>query len=320
LNALYIAEIYKSKLLHTIKIEVEGLNTAVCDVSVVVHDTAREITTIVNTLPEVSANLTDLRNMLPSVASNVATIMQLTVRIISLFTAEVELAKMCLLANVAKMNQRIPLITPVVENNAKSYYMVPNRRVRAFVGREDILARIETGFSSGSAPRIVVLRGLGGQGKTQVALEYCSRAKSTEVRGIFWVEAASESALRKSFESIAERVKGPDDTLQDADARVAFVLEKLGTSPYAWLMVFDNYDDPVSFNNIQDFMPMGEHGSLLVTSRHAAADSLADEGNAIELPGLDERDALELLFKQSMIRETDTMKGSLSLRGLAIIR
>jgi hypothetical protein len=157
---------------------------------------------------------------------------------------------MCLLANTAKMNQRIPLITPVLETNAKSYYMVPNRRVRAFVGREDILARIGTGFSAGLAPRIVVLRGLGGQGKTQVALEYCRRAKNTQVRGIFWVEATSESTLRKSFESIAERVKSPDDILQDADARVAFVLEKLGAWPYAWLIVFDNYDDPVSFNNV----------------------------------------------------------------------
>jgi tetratricopeptide (TPR) repeat protein len=213
---------------------------------------------------------------------------------------------MSLLANTAKMKQRIPLITPALETNAKRYYMVPNRRVRAFVGREDILARIETGFSVGLAPRIVVLRGLGGQGKTQVALEYCRRAKNTQVRGIFWVEATSESTLRKSFESIAERVKGPDDILQDADARVAFVLEKLGAWPYAWLIVFDNYDDPVSFNNVQDFIPMGEQGSILVTSRHAEADSLADEGNAIELLGLDEKYALELLFKQSMVKETDT--------------
>src|ERR1035438_6494341 len=100
---------------------------------------------------------------------------------------------MSLLANVAKLNQRIPPITPVLETNAKSYYMVPNRRVRAFVGREDILAKIETGFSISSAPRIVVLRGLGGQGKTQVALEYCRRAKSTQVQGIFWIEASSEN-------------------------------------------------------------------------------------------------------------------------------
>jgi hypothetical protein len=44
------------------------------------------MTTIVNTLPEVSANLTDLRNMLPSVASDVATIMQLTVRVIFIYS------------------------------------------------------------------------------------------------------------------------------------------------------------------------------------------------------------------------------------------
>ncbi|EDN99634.1 hypothetical protein SS1G_02492 [Sclerotinia sclerotiorum 1980 UF-70] len=58
-----------------------------------------------------------------------------------------------------------------VEIVNKSHFIVPNRRVNGFIGREDILDKIEKGLSSESQSRVVVLRGLGGQGKTQIALD-----------------------------------------------------------------------------------------------------------------------------------------------------
>jgi hypothetical protein len=69
--------------------------------------------------------------------------------------------------------------------------------------------------------------------------------------------------------------------------------------------VFDNYDDPKAFPNLQDFMPMGEHGCILITTRHTDTDSFADPENVIELPGLPEEDALKLLFKQSGMNLAD---------------
>jgi hypothetical protein len=71
-------------------------------------------------------------------------------------------------------------------------------------------------------------------------------------------------------------------------------------------MVFDNYDNPDSFNNLQYFMPAGEHGCILVTSRHAASKALADKSNAIDLAGLPKADALELFFKQSRATKTES--------------
>ena len=186
----------------------------------------------------------------------------------------------------------------------KNYYLVPNRRVRDFVGREDVLGRIKRGFLSGSRPRVVVLRGPGGQGKSQVALEHCHRAKVDNTTAIFWVDAMTENTLRKSLETIAERIKSPGVALQD-DTRVDFVLESFRDWPRRWLMVFDNYDAPKSFPNLQDFIPMGEHGSILVTTRHADVVSLAERDNAIELHGLAEKEALRLLFSQCMVKETE---------------
>src|SRR6266536_1486314 len=151
-------------------------------------------------------------------------------------------------------------------SSTRSFFMVPNRRVRGFLGREDVLAKIADTFSrDAAAPRIAVVRGLGGQGKTQVALEYCRRAKDRGICAIFWVDATSESTIKKSYETILEDID-PGQAVQN-DAIVGRVLEKLADWPETWIMVFDNHDDPSAFN-LQDFMPESENGCLLVTSRH----------------------------------------------------
>lgn len=190
------------------------------------------------------------------------------------------------------------------DSKIKSYYLVPNRRVRGFIGREDILSRIQAGFESAIEPRVVVIRAMGGQGKTQVALEYCYRAKEKPFQAIFWADATSENTLKKSFETTAERIKAPGQVLGEEFA-VDYLIEKLIEWPEPWLMVLDNYDDPVSFNNLQEYIPDAEHGYILITTRHTDTDSLADPRNAVELPGLGQRDAVDLLLKLSQIKETD---------------
>jgi tetratricopeptide (TPR) repeat protein len=192
---------------------------------------------------------------------------------------------------------------PEPDTEVKTYYMVPNRRVQGFVGREDVLSRVKAGFQSGPGPRIVVIRAMGGQGKTQVALEYCRRSKNALFKGIFWVDATSENTLKKSFETIAESIKVPGKILREG-GRVEFVIEELEQWADPWLIVFDNYDDPGLFN-VGEYFPRGESGCILVTTRHVEAESLAEPGNAIELLGLNQEPALELLYNQSQIKQTD---------------
>jgi hypothetical protein len=196
--------------------------------------------------------------------------------------------------------------TPSQHSSIRSFFKVPNRRVRGFLGREDVLARIADAFSPiTGAPRIVVVRGLGGEGKTQVALEYCRRTKDRGVRAIFWVDATSESTVKKSFETMLESID-PGQAVRD-DAIVGRLLEKLAGWPETRIMVFDNHDDPSAFN-LQDFMPEGGNGCLLVTSRHADTENLTDPENAIELQGLAKKDGLDLLFKQSRAEETESSR------------
>jgi len=253
---------YHSSLLRNIDVDTSDIKTGLGNLAPVVNDTAHHMTTVANTIPGISNQVTEIHTAVTQLTSNSG--------------------------------------SKILPSNPNDYYLVPSRRIRDFVGREDVLTRIEAGFSRGTTPRIVVVRGLGGQGKTQIALSYCYQAQSNGIRAIFWVDAMSENSVIKSFTSISNCIKHPGQVLHDSpESRARFVLEKLRTWPEAWLVVFDNYDDPSAFN-IRDFIPEArEHGFVLVTSRHADTDDLADSGNAIELQGLPEKDALSLLFKQS---------------------
>jgi tetratricopeptide (TPR) repeat protein len=146
---------------------------------------------------------------------------------------------------------------------------------------------------------------MGGQGKSQVALKYCHITKGNPFSAIFWVDASSESTVQKSFEAISERLKTQMDILLNTNARVNFVLRSLSDWLSPWFMVFDNYDNPTAFNNVEDYMPSNEQGMILVTSRHADTDRIADEENQIQLQGLPESDAIKLLLKQSLVKQSN---------------
>ncbi|KAH7417571.1 hypothetical protein BKA64DRAFT_702338 [Cadophora sp. MPI-SDFR-AT-0126] len=198
------------------------------------------------------------------------------------------------------------MISPLpreVEMTDRDFFEVPNRRVSYFVGREDVLRRIETGVSTGAGPQVFVLRGLGGQGKTQIALEHCRRVQKKGVRAVFWVDASSEESVKKSFQTISAKLKGSDQPAKGDP--IPFILDTFRDWPGPWLMVFDNYDDVKSFDCLQDFFPDSDLGTIIVTTRSTAASHLASNlDNLIELDGLSEAESLDLLWKQCRLKQT----------------
>ena len=197
----------------------------------------------------------------------------------------------------------------IAAEQTPSYYEIPNRRVNGFLGREDILQKIDKALSDQSSPHYAVLQGMGGQGKTQVALEYCHRKKNNPYSAIFWVDATTQDRVEGSFQSISERIKRPTDNLPDVKAQVAFVLRVLTSWTVHWLMVFDNYDNPNTFPNIRDFIPQSEFGAILVTSRHpdSRAFVIEQSNHYIELFGLEEDAAIALLIQQSQTKQGITL-------------
>lgn len=129
------------------------------------------------------------------------------------------------------------------------------------MGREDQLRYITDYFSDSQAarPRTLILYALGGQGKSQIALEYCRSTKKI-YRGVFWVNANSESTAIQSYHQIAAGLAEPSLTsLKDDNATIRVVKSQLESWGERWLLVLDNFDQPEIFNNVKQFIPTGKY-------------------------------------------------------------
>ena len=112
-------------------------------------------------------------------------------------------------------------------------------------GREGLLAEMGTRLpgGDGSGPRTVVLCGLGGAGKTSVAVAYAHRHLA-EV-GVAWQFAAEDpTVLAAGFGELAAQLGARD--LADTRDPVASVHGMLAAFPAQWLLIFDNAPDPAS--------------------------------------------------------------------------
>ena len=132
-----------------------------------------------------------------------------------------------------------------------------------FVGRKTELQRIPSYFSISQTtqPPCLIQHALGGQGKSQIALEYCRRSRET-YRGIFWINAHSEVSVSQSYRTVASaltRGRSADASDNDAQTRLAKDSPESWSEP--WLLVFDNYDDPKNFPNVKRFIPTGRQCS-----------------------------------------------------------
>lgn len=125
--------------------------------------------------------------------------------------------------------------------------------------------------------------GLGGVGKTQVAIEYVF-SRQSHFDAIFWIEADEGTKIDEVFGNIAAQLGYNDDSDKDRVISRSLVLEWLSNplkrpdssngvvpsdSPDAtWLMVFNNVDD---LELLTSYWPIGASGSILMTSRDPLA-------------------------------------------------
>ena len=137
-------------------------------------------------------------------------------------------------------------------------------RPTLLVGRRELLAELDIRLATGDDPwpRTVVLCGLGGTGKTSVALEYSHRHLAAV--GVAWQLAAENAiVLAAGFGQLAAQLGVGDDP--DSGDPVASVHAVLAAFPDQWLLVFDNAPDRAS---VEGFLPPAGRGRLLITSQH----------------------------------------------------
>jgi hypothetical protein len=168
-------------------------------------------------------------------------------------------------------------------------------RTRHFVDRQVEMAELERILMPGHTERqnIHVLRGLGGMGKTQLAVEFACRHHK-QFSSVFWLDGRTKDNLLRSIASCASRIPAGqiDETSRtyttDSDADVHVIVNDFlnwlaRPNNTAWLLIFDNVDreygardeDPHAYD-IERYLPGATHGSVLITTRLARLERLGE--------------------------------------------
>jgi hypothetical protein len=107
---------------------------------------------------------------------------------------------------------------------------------------------------------------MGGIGKTQLAVTYAKRHRSS-YSSIFWLNASSKATLLISLRRLAREILPEAGGQPKDDIMLAQVLVWLSNLENPrWLLIFDNYDDPDQFN-IREYFPAAAQGSIIITTR-----------------------------------------------------
>jgi DnaJ-domain-containing protein 1 len=148
---------------------------------------------------------------------------------------------------------------------------VPQRN-KNFTGRADLLARLR-GDASSNVTAVLphALQGMGGVGKTAVAIEYAHRY-SSDYEVVWWIQADQPALVRASLAALAKPFGLDAAAATGIESAAAAVLDALrkGEPYHRWLLIFDNADQPEDLN---DLIPRGP-GDVLITSRNHRWDAV----------------------------------------------
>jgi hypothetical protein len=153
------------------------------------------------------------------------------------------------------------MVYPPAEAEGRPAHLLPKPEFLA--GREELLAELDGRLTGGEGrgPRFVALSGLGGAGKTSVALAYAYRHLN-EVEVVWQFAAENATVLSDEFGKLAAELGTRDLSVRDP---VASVHSELAARAAGWLLIFDNAADMAS---AEKFLPPAGPGRVLITSQN----------------------------------------------------
>lgn len=212
---------------------------------------------------------------------------------------------------------------PVQAQQDNKYFEVPLDSNKNYIERPSITSQLEDLLKppkSNAASRAVrvVLYGLGGAGKTELAVRFAERHRR-RYKAVFWVYGTDVSRLKEGFERIGKTVdrnnNGPHrDLVLDAQAWFA--------DNGDWLLIVDNVDEEDALNTLRwQYLKGGMNGHIIVTSRNP---STSVYWNGIEVADMNQSEAIDLVInitgRQSEAEDTNLSRllGDLGQLPLAI--
>ncbi|KAJ5886400.1 uncharacterized protein N7473_009074 [Penicillium subrubescens] len=191
--------------------------------------------------------------------------------------------------------------------------------IENFLGRQDELDQLweylrPTDLQS---RKVAILHGLGGIGKTQLAIRF-ARDHKHDFTAIFWLSGKDRGTLLQSLSSILPLLPGQSLNNEEAnkkeiEQRAMKVLRWLAIEGNSrWLIIFDNIDQYSPSGTVGDaydigeFFPAADQGSILITTR---LQSLAELGKSFPINKLESNDAIQLLLQSSRLSARNTTPG-----------
>ncbi|KAI9665348.1 MAG: hypothetical protein M1831_001785 [Alyxoria varia] len=176
----------------------------------------------------------------------------------------------------------------------RAYFEVPFPQNPKFVPRESISQKLDEKLDR-SSESVAVIHGLGGVGKTQVAIAYCYEKRFTY--DVFWVNATAGN-FASGYERIATAVGLSSSELQNQDNLLCRVQRHLENASRRWLLVLDNADDP----NLRElkYRPLRGGFTLFTTRTDEILMKFANPGDGISLESMTPAEA-----KETFLRLTD---------------
>jgi tetratricopeptide (TPR) repeat protein len=191
----------------------------------------------------------------------------------------------------------------------KPLRVLPFGRNKEFVGRQSQLDRLITILHTEDTTedcQRAALVGLGGVGKTQIALEIAFQIqKLSPEYSLFWVRASDRTSFETAYRQIGQQLKIPglDDDKADVKelVRAALSLERSGK----WIMIVDNADDfellytradaSTESRALHEYLPCSPLGAILFTTRDREAATKYAGPNVIVIEEMDDGESRVLL-------------------------
>jgi hypothetical protein len=179
------------------------------------------------------------------------------------------------------------LQAPRFPGQLPAVWNVPTRNPH-FTGRAGMLDQLRQRLRAGERTLVVqALYGLGGVGKTQLAIEYAHRF-AADYDLVWWIDAEQSVLIADQLVRLAGKLDLP--TERTVDETLDMVLTELRRRP-RWLLIFDNAERP---QHIAGYRPDGA-GQVLITSRYPGWGAL---GGRLEVDLLARSETMALLRRR----------------------
>ncbi|KAJ5000632.1 hypothetical protein K4K48_002414 [Colletotrichum sp. SAR 10_66] len=161
-----------------------------------------------------------------------------------------------------------------------------------------LLERIPPSIDENACQRTAIV-GLGGIGKTQVAIEAAYRvADAYPDCSVFWVPAVNAAMFDNHYRKIGQalELKGIEGAQANVKTLVKDALEREDINN--WLLIIDNADDielMFSRSGLASYIPTSRRGSVLITTRNSVAAARYDRTFALNLSNMGTEEAVKLL-------------------------